>query len=242
MRSVSISAGCLWLFSVLAFGQSGTGSLTSKLIDITGAVVLQAHIKFESDRGDQYTAEPNSEGQFSFSRLIPGEYTLTASSRGFRNFTVRGIRIADGEQKTLPLLRLEIASMGCSSEPVVDYIRFLDGETPTGDFGGRIQLDEGPMKGEPQSIAGAEVRAICGWDVICGTATTDQNGEFRLTGLKPGKFKLQITRKGLYSLTEAGYKVDAGHESIYSPIYLEKCFRGDCNPSKRPKKPRIVCE
>ena len=95
---------------------------------------------------------------------------------------------------------------------------------------------------------GAEVRLLCGKggsfgkDVICGTTKTNEDGEFRFTGLNPGEFNLQVTRKGFYPLHEAGYRVDAGRESIYYPIYLEKCFRGDCNPSKRPKKPLGRCE
>ena len=242
MRLIWNSAGCLWLFGVLAFGQGGTGSIAGKLIDITGAGISQAHIKLESERGDQYSGEPNSEGEFSFSRLLPGEYALTASSPGFHNFIVRGIKVIDDEKKTLPTLQLKIGSMGCESDPVVDYIRFVDGETRTGDFGGRIQIDEGPMNGNTQGIAGAEVQAIYGWDVIYGTTTTDQNGEFRFTGLKPGRFKLQVKRKGFCPLTAGGYKVEAGRESIYYPIYLEKCFRGNCDPSKRPKKPVGLCE
>ena len=237
MRLVWNSVAGLLLFGVLAFGQ--TASLTGKLIDITGAGISQAHIKLESERGDQYSAELNSEGEFSFSRLSPGEYKLTAGSPGFHNLTVRGIKTIDGERKILGSLRLDIP-VPCGGSPLVEYIRLNDGVS--GDFGGRIQLDEGPMKGETQGIAGAEVWAVCGWDVICGTTTTDQNGEFRFTGLKPGKFNLHVRRKGFYPLLEAGYRVDAGRESIYYPIYLEKCFLGNCNPSKRPKKPVAICE
>ena len=247
MRLVCNSVGCLLLFSVLAFGQGGTGSLTGKLIDITGAGIWQAHIKLESERGDQYSAEPNSEGEFSFVHLLPGEYILKAESPGFQLLTVRAIRIGDGEPKTLPPLRLDIGSMACEREPLVQYIRLLDGETHTGDLGGRIQLDEGPMKGNTQGIVGAEVRLLCGKggifgkDVICDTTKTNQDGEFRFTGLDPGEFTLQVIQKGFYPSHGAHYRVDAGRESIYYPTHLEKCFRGNCDPSKRPKKPVALC-
>ncbi len=247
MRLILNFAGCLLLFSVPAFGQ--TASLAGKIVASAvpadpGGVVpgVSIRLELEQDSSRNTSTESDANGNWSLTNLLPGEYTLTASSRWFVTLTVRGIKIVGGERKVLPALRLDIGSSGCGGGPRVQYAQLLDGETRTGDFGARIQLYEGPMKGEPQSIAGAEVWAICGWDVICGTTTTNQDGEFRLTGLKPGKFKLQVTRKGFYPLTEGGYRVDAGRESIYYPIYLEKCFRGDCNPSNRPKKPLIVCE
>jgi hypothetical protein len=163
---------------------------------------------------------------------------LRASRPGFDTLTVRGIKVVDGEQKILPPLRLNAGF--CGSGPVVKYIQFLDGETVTGDFGARIQFDEG--KADTQGIAGAEVRLLCGSGEVCGTTTTNEGGEFRFTGLNPGEFNLQVLRKGFYPLNGADYRVDAGRESIYYPIYLEKCFRGDCNPAKRPKKPLAICE
>jgi hypothetical protein len=186
------------------------------------------------------STEADGNGNWSLTNLLPGEYTLRASRPGFDTLTVRGIKIVNGEQKTLPALRLNVGF--CGAGPALKYIRFLDSETVTGDFGARTQLDEGPMKGDTQGVTGAEVRLLCGGDVVCGTTTTDQEGEFRFTGLNPGEFNLQVSRKGFYPLRWAAYKVDAGVESIYYPIYLEKCFRGDCNPSKRPRKPPAICE
>jgi hypothetical protein len=237
MRFVCSSVTYLWLLGVLAFGQGGTARLTGKLIDITGAGIWQAQIKLESDRGDQYSAEPNSEGEFAFSHLLPGEYNLATHSAGFLSSTVRGIKITNSETKTLPPLRLSIPSHGvCNYKPEIKYIRFVDEETRTGDLGGRVELEQGPIKTEPQGIAGAQVKLRCGKIRVCGTTTTNQDGEFRFSGLNPREYSVEVRRTGHYLQKEAGYTVDAGRESIYYPIYLEICVHGDCDPSKRPMR------
>src|SRR5665213_2361534 len=135
------SIGCLGLFSVLALGQSGTASLTGKLIDITGAGVSPVRIELESEQspGKSTYTEPDASGEWSFSNLLPGEYMFSAVSPGFQPLRVRGIRVKDGQHKTLPALELKIGAMGCEASPVGKYIRFLDDETRTGGFGGRIQ-------------------------------------------------------------------------------------------------------
>jgi hypothetical protein len=245
MRLVCSSVACLLLLGVPAFGQ--TAGLTSKMIAGGGLVPgygvvpgVRIRLESEQDPSRNISTESDAHGNWSLTNLFPGEYMLRAFRPGFDTFTVRGIRIVDGEQKILPPLRLNVGF--CGSSPVVKYIQFLDSETVTGDFGARIQLDEGPMKGDTQGITGAEVRLLCGRDVVCGTTMTDHEGEFRFTGLTPGEFNIQVSRKGFYPVRGAAYRVDAGVESIYYPIYLEKCSRGDCKPSKRPKKPLAICE
>jgi hypothetical protein len=245
MRLVSNSAGCVFLFNVLVFGQNA--SLTGKMIarDVPAgpeSVVPGVSIRLESEQYPSNSIESDAHGKWSLTNLLPGEYTLTARRPGFATLTIRGIKIVDGEQKVLPPLRLDISSSGCGGGPRVQYVRLIDSETHTGNFAGKIQRGDEPTTGDSQGIAGAEVKLICDSGAVCGTTTTNQDGEYRFTGLNLGEFDLQVKAKGFYRLHGAGYRVDAGRESIYYPIYLENCFRGDCNPSKRPKKPLAICE
>jgi Carboxypeptidase regulatory-like domain len=124
---------------VLAFGQSAslTGKMVASVVPADpGGVVPGVSIRLESEQDSRRntSTESDANGNWSLTNLLPGEYTLTASSRGFAALTVRGIKIVGGEQKVLPALRLDIRSSGCGGGPLVQYARLLDGETRTGDF------------------------------------------------------------------------------------------------------------
>jgi hypothetical protein len=75
------------LLTPLAFGQTGTtGDALGVITDTSGAVVPGATVTIQSsDSGETRTATANSKGEYHFSLLKPGDYLVSASSKGLKS-------------------------------------------------------------------------------------------------------------------------------------------------------------
>jgi hypothetical protein len=62
--------------------------------------------------------------------------------------------------------------------------------------------------------------------------------------LSPGVYGLNFRRDGFYPENATGYdySVNAGWESVYSSVRLQRCPNGNCDPKLRPTKPPAICE
>src|SRR6266704_6150414 len=71
------------------------GSLTGVVQDSAGSVVPGASVKVRNaDTSQEFTAQTNDAGGYTFSNLVSGAYELTFSASGFRPVTRRGIAIS----------------------------------------------------------------------------------------------------------------------------------------------------
>lgn len=70
--------------STLLLSQSFFGSITGNVKDTSGAVIPQAAVTLSNiHTGQKLTAKTNSAGDYLFSNLQPGEYTVTVAQTGF---------------------------------------------------------------------------------------------------------------------------------------------------------------
>jgi hypothetical protein len=70
------------------------GSITGTVTDKSGAVVPNAAITLTNqDTGEKRNTQSNTDGVYNFPDIIPGSYTVSASSSGFAVFRVRDIHI-----------------------------------------------------------------------------------------------------------------------------------------------------
>ncbi len=77
------------LASVAAFGQATSGDVVGTVYDKTGAVVANANVTATNEAtGVKSTATANTHGEYHFINLIPGNYTLTASSANFNTTSI----------------------------------------------------------------------------------------------------------------------------------------------------------
>src|SRR6266487_6070153 len=68
------------------------GSLTGVVQDAAGAVVPGADVKVRNtDTSQEFSAQTNDAGGYTFSNLVSGAYELTFSANGFRPVTRQGI-------------------------------------------------------------------------------------------------------------------------------------------------------
>lgn len=111
---------CLLAFvsiSLPSFGQQLTGTLTGTTMDSTGAVVPNAKITFTNERsGDVRTSVSNASGYFSITAIQPGTYTVSISAQGFKEWKQTGIVFAQGDNRNLPNISLEVGSVTESVE------------------------------------------------------------------------------------------------------------------------------
>lgn len=231
-------AACLTMGPSVA--QDGTASLTGKVQDISGAIIPGFVAELESVQApiNRFRTVGDAAGAYRFSGLPAGEYDLKLSRNGFNTLKVKSTLILDGEQRVMPILHLT-AAYNCGPEPL-DSIRFLPSADNVGNFGGTVRIDKGLESGT--LLSGADITLICSTGKACGAAKTDADGRFLFKGLPPGDFSIRVTKVGFYPAVASSYKVEAGVETVYWPIDIDRCHLGNCDPKLRPKKPLVVCE
>jgi len=98
--------------STLSFGQQLTGTLTGTTADSSGAVVANAKVTLKNDAsGDTRTTVSNGSGYFSITAIQPGSYSVTVSAAGFKAWTQNGIVFAQGDNRTLPNIALQVGAV-----------------------------------------------------------------------------------------------------------------------------------
>ncbi len=84
-RWIKISLFCLLPFA--SFAQDVTGSVSGTVTDPAGAAIVGASVKLVSDTTDtSETRMTNGEGDFIFTNVKPGFYSITAENPGFKKF------------------------------------------------------------------------------------------------------------------------------------------------------------
>ncbi|MEO8735907.1 MAG: carboxypeptidase regulatory-like domain-containing protein [Edaphobacter sp.] len=78
----------------MAWGQTTSGDLAGTVVDATGAVIPNAAIVVTNENtGVIRNATGSATGEVHVANLLPGNYDLTASSPGFANYNIKGLRI-----------------------------------------------------------------------------------------------------------------------------------------------------
>ncbi len=200
-------------------------SLTGIVVDQTGAYV--PHIAVELDSAtSKVKVQTDDVGVYQFSNLPAGEYSLTIQVPGFITRRVKSIGLLEGEQKGLPDITIDIAPCGWLSRDIV----LLPG------------VLFGTLSGSVDPAAkDVDVTLVCRRFSACSSTRTDSNGHFSFETLPAGVYGLNFQRPGFYPerATEYRYIVNAGWESVYRPMVLEKCPNGNCDP--RPQR-LVHCE
>jgi hypothetical protein len=159
------------------FAQSSTaqekatveGTITNS---ITGGPVLRARISVEGsvdERQGRYSAVTGADGSFSISRVAPGQYRILVQRTGF---------VMTG--KTPRYLTLAAGET-----------RRLDLQlTPAGAVTGRVTDENGvPVENASVSTEGSSRGQ---------SAVTDLNGAFRIGGLRPGRYRINVSENNPY--------------------------------------------
>jgi hypothetical protein len=93
------------------FGQAGLGTINGTVVDKSGAVVPGAKIRLvETSTKSTREVFSSAQGIFEMPSIVPGQYTLTLDSPGFREKKLDNITINGFQQLDLGQISLEIGS------------------------------------------------------------------------------------------------------------------------------------
>jgi outer membrane receptor protein involved in Fe transport len=135
------------LFSIPAFGQATTGTVSGHVSDPTGNILNGAHVSIlDVDTGIVTTTATNSSGEFIETALPPGHYTITVELTGFEKADIPAFEL-NIDQKARFNIPMKVGAVTASvvvsdSAPVLQ----LQG-AETGQVIGMRELEELPVEG-----------------------------------------------------------------------------------------------
>jgi hypothetical protein len=90
--------------SALAQSQDSRGNVVGRVLDPTGAAVPAVEVRAVNDAtGVSISSKTNESGNYALPFLIPGMYTVTAESQGFRKFERKNIQVRVNENVGLDI-------------------------------------------------------------------------------------------------------------------------------------------
>src|SRR5579871_4764305 len=120
----------------LAFTQIDTGSIIGTVQDPSGAAVVNAALTATNqDTGVVITSKPNGSGEYQFSGVRPGVYTVKATAPGFSAQIVKDVRI-DVQTRALIDFSLKVGQVSDVLE-IHESTPLL--QTQAADVGGVVQ-------------------------------------------------------------------------------------------------------
>jgi hypothetical protein len=116
--TIGVISGLVLLFTASgAAAQVSTGSLSGVVRDTTDAVVPDAVVILRNEATNSTRQMvSNSSGNFTFSVVPSGTYTVRITRTGFRTWELTGVTLAEGENRSLPQIALEVGGESATVE------------------------------------------------------------------------------------------------------------------------------
>jgi len=172
-----------------AFAQV-TGSVTGAVLDTSGLPMpgVKVALVSEATAATRETAT-NAEGDFTFSAVPPGRYTLRAEQAGFRVFERRRIELTAGERLSAGPIRMEVGTVAdcITVSGQVETVQTASGErsgviTSTEvenltvinrDFASLVSLMPGVVENPGSEVPGAAGGSGASFNVLGGRTTSN---------------------------------------------------------------------
>ncbi len=130
----------LLFVSAAALAQSVSGTISGTVHDASGQVIAGAKVTLTEDRtGSARTAVTNREGDFTFTTLIPGIYTIKVEQNGFRSYQRTNNVLSANEVLSLGKLTLDVGQV---TETVTTVAEGAVVEKESSDLTGRLTSDQ----------------------------------------------------------------------------------------------------
>lgn len=191
------------------------GSIRGTVVDDEGAPIAPAisvNIRITDMNGGLAATPPaDSNSGFRTDDLAPGTYSVFASATGYRTESTT-VTVVSGEETatTIVLVPLPGAIQGIIADR---------------------------QAGLP--IGGAMVKALTQNGITLGTAMTDQNGFYRIDGLRPGSYVV-LTQAQNYNIAQTGAIIKA--DTVTQTDILLDQLPGSIEGRVEPPVPRILVQ
>jgi len=143
MLKLSCALRCFFDVSLLAlcsYSQEVTGSITGTVMDSDGGAIAGAAVKLVSEATQAVRlANCDSEGNFVFTAVPPGMYSVIVEHPGFKRIQKQGLELSPGSTVPVGNLKLEVGSV---SESVTVKAEGAMIQTSTSERGGIITSQE----------------------------------------------------------------------------------------------------
>ncbi len=115
-RRFAVSLAALLVFTGMLFSQSSTSTISGRVVDSSGAAIAGAEVRVlnQVDKISR-TFATTANGEFIFTNVEPGDYTVSASMKGFKQFQKTDITITANQAFNAGDLKLDV---GATSETV----------------------------------------------------------------------------------------------------------------------------
>src|SRR3954449_8771315 len=107
-----------------AYSQMMSGQITGRLADSGGAVIAGAKIQLTNELTNQVREfQTDSSGNFTFTNVPPGNYTIRVAHPGFKTYEQKAINVGAVEKVALPEITLQVGDVSTSVEVQASAVR-----------------------------------------------------------------------------------------------------------------------
>ena len=239
IRSKRVSCGVVALrlalillgFALVDTAQNRTGDITGSLITRAGEPIGQARVEArgQSRPASVRYATSGADGSYVLSDLPPGVYNLKITAMGFREVEIPDVEIDKATGRRLSVVLLEVGDLivACGTDRRPDYYLQTGGTAQSAAVGGLVMTE----KATP--VRGATVTLYMEGKGRIAAQKTTHSGTFRFTALQMQSQEYWITIEyvGFFLEEVRHLSLLPGYEAVYSPISIESCRPGHCQPN-----------
>lgn len=206
-------------------GKKQPCALSGLVVNTTGSTAIRkAIVRISKDQpgldNEPQTATTDAEGRFTFTDLAPGRYELTTSHPSFVSLSTRR-GVGSGLPQGVLIYSLT------PGQQIKDIVIKL---TPGAALRGHVTDEDG----DPVAHAQVQLLAAVGQSSgkraagraamrIGGNATSDDQGDFRIFSVAPGRYYLRVAPPGDFSQLAAGPQ--KSEERAYVPTFYPSTTR-----------------
>lgn len=136
------------VLSTAAHAQMMSGQITGRLVDPAGAVIVGSRVQITNDLTRQVREFiTDSNGNFTFTNLSPGNYTLRVVQAGFKTYEQKSINVGAVEKVALPEIVLQVGDVSTSVEVQASAVRVSTDSSDRGVAVTTTQIEDTVTKG-----------------------------------------------------------------------------------------------
>ena len=211
---MSLSRACIACAVLLAAAQAEeVGSLAGTVVDQSGAGVSGVQLRLREIVGDRAQAQSGGRGEFRFSNLAPGIYSIEATASGFDSASAGPIRVPSRAEATVKIVMRLGREVSCDPGP---RVRFDPIQSTSSEIDGVVEGPGSVPSGVKYPIWGPRENVLV---TATGPILLTENGRTSggLVALthtdKKGHFILAIQEPGMYTVT--------AHQDGYADFIVE---------------------